>query len=386
MADHATADHEDVRRQVQRRLHRADRSSATVPAPARLRGVAKKKKGQSVGQTIGGIIVGFDQQIFRTTPPVNELVAKGTPLAPVAASGGGTMKVGMPGDPEDPRHPAASSPDPDRLRLEVPGATLDVDLAVGGRLASLLVDGRELLKTEGYGPVAWGSFPMAPYAGRIRDGTFTFDGRRYDLPITMPPHAIHGTVLDRRWRVTGPGQIETALGPDWPFRGRVVQRFTLSPDSLTCRLEVHADEPMPASVGWHPWFVRRIDGVAGSLELELDAGAMYVRDAAGITTDRLVGPTPGPWDDCFTEAAPAAGPALAGVPGADHRVRLPGLGGVHGPRRCLVRGTADGAPGCAQSLAGGGPAGPPARCGDDLALAIARRLSVSRRSASPSRP
>ncbi len=263
--------------------------------------MAKKKKGQSVGQTIGGIIVGFDQQIFRTTPPVNELVAKGTPLAPVAASGGGTMKVGMPGDPEDPRHPAASSPDPDRLRLEAPGATLEVDLAVGGRLASLRVDGRELLKTEGYGPIAWGSFPMAPYAGRIRDGTFTFDGRRYDLPITMPPHAIHGTVLDRRWRVTGPGRIETDLGPDWPFKGRVVQRFTLSPDTLTCRLEVHADEPMPASIGWHPWFVRRIDGVEGSLELELDAGAMYVRDAAGITTDRLVEPTPGPWDDCFTE-------------------------------------------------------------------------------------
>jgi len=39
-----------------------------------------KKKGPSVGQLIGGILVGFDQQIFRTTPPVNELVAKGTPL------------------------------------------------------------------------------------------------------------------------------------------------------------------------------------------------------------------------------------------------------------------------------------------------------------------
>ena len=59
-----------------------------------------KKKGQPIGQTIGGIIVGFDQQIFRTTPPVNELVAKGTPLRAVAASGGGTVTVGMPDDPE----------------------------------------------------------------------------------------------------------------------------------------------------------------------------------------------------------------------------------------------------------------------------------------------
>ena len=28
---------------------------------------------------------------------------------------------------------------------------------------------------------------------------------------------------------------------------------------------------------------------------------MYLRDADGITTARVVGPTPGPWDDCFTD-------------------------------------------------------------------------------------
>jgi hypothetical protein len=71
----------------------------------------KKKRGASVGQTIGGILVGFDQQIFRTTPPVNELVAKGDRLAPVAASGGGTMRVRMPGDPspDDPEAPVRVS-------------------------------------------------------------------------------------------------------------------------------------------------------------------------------------------------------------------------------------------------------------------------------------
>jgi hypothetical protein len=68
----------------------------------------KKKKAASVGQTIGGILVGFDQQIFRTTPPVSELVAKGERLAPVAAAGGGTMRVMLPGDPlpDEPKPPA----------------------------------------------------------------------------------------------------------------------------------------------------------------------------------------------------------------------------------------------------------------------------------------
>lgn len=257
-----------------------------------------KKKGQSVGQTIGGILVGFDQQIFRTTPPPNELVAKAAPLKAVAASGGGTVTVGLPQDPDDP----TPDPTPDHLALSAPGVSADIDLAAGGRVASLVIDGHELLKTEGYGPIAWGSFPMVPFAGRIRDGVLKFAGETYRLPsTTLPPHAIHGTGLDRRWEIVGEGEIATDLGPDWPFAGRAIQRFELAADHLTCRLELFADEPMPASIGWHPWFARRLDGVAEALELDLDAGAMYERDADGIATTRRIPPPPGPWDDCFTD-------------------------------------------------------------------------------------
>jgi hypothetical protein len=39
-----------------------------------------KKKRKAVGGTIGGILVGFDQQVFRTTPPAHELVVKGSPV------------------------------------------------------------------------------------------------------------------------------------------------------------------------------------------------------------------------------------------------------------------------------------------------------------------
>jgi galactose mutarotase-like enzyme len=250
-----------------------------------------KKKGQSVGQSIGGIIVGFDQQIFRTTPPVNELVAKGTPLRASAAAGGGTLTVGLP----------AAAADPETLELTATGVRAVVDLVAGGRLASLVVDGHELLRTEGDGPITWGSFPMVPFAGRVRDATLTFAGATYALRPNLPPHAIHGTVHERRWRLVGDDTIATDLGPDWPFNGWAIQRFELGPDHLTFRLEVHGDEPMPASIGWHPYFLRRPAGVDGELELAFEAGAMYVRDAAGIATDRRVDPPPGPWDDCFTD-------------------------------------------------------------------------------------
>lgn len=141
--------------------------------------------------------------------------------------------------------------------------------------------------------MAWGCFPMAPYAGRIRHGRF----QGHQLPVNLPPHAIHGTVFTRRWR----DDLTVDLGPDWPWAGRAVQHVDLLADALHLQLEVHAtDRPFPASCGWHPWF-RRLLASGGAAELDLDAGAMWERGAEKIPTGRLVDPPPGPWDDCFTD-------------------------------------------------------------------------------------
>ena len=64
----------------------------------------KRKKRRPVGETIGGIIVGFDQQIFRTTPPVQELIAKGQPVRTLTGQDGSDLEVVFPddGDPAEP--------------------------------------------------------------------------------------------------------------------------------------------------------------------------------------------------------------------------------------------------------------------------------------------
>jgi hypothetical protein len=62
-----------------------------------------KKKRMSVGQSIGGILAGIDGQIFRTTPPANELVAKGDPIPGVAAAGGGRLTVDLPINRHEPK-------------------------------------------------------------------------------------------------------------------------------------------------------------------------------------------------------------------------------------------------------------------------------------------
>ncbi len=193
-----------------------------------------------------------------------------------------------------------------QLVLSTGDARVVVEPRTGARVASLRIGGVEILVTGSPdGPLYWGSYPMAPWAGRIRHGRFSFAGRDYQLPLGMPPHAIHGIVRDRPWSVTatGPGSasMEIELDRRWPFRGRVAQRFEVDPSGLTVTLRLEAIDSMPATIGWHPWF-RRVIGGPGDppARLTFEPGEMLVRDADGIPTGERTTPSPGPWDDAFT--------------------------------------------------------------------------------------
>ncbi len=170
----------------------------------------------------------------------------------------------------------------------------------GGRVSSLCVGGHELLVGEDPDPLLWGCYPMVPWAGRLRHGVLDFRGRRYQLPVTFPPHAIHGTTWDVSWRTAGEHEMVLPLEKPWPFGGRAVHIVQLEDDNLRMRLELHADdESFPASLGWHPWFRRNLDGGAGA-RLLFDAELCYDLDEECIPTGELSPPGPGPWDDCFT--------------------------------------------------------------------------------------
>ena len=146
----------------------------------------------------------------------------------------------------------------------------DVSVAVepemGGRITALSVCGREMIlgaEQPGGGSrhhLGWGMYPMVPFAGRIRDARFTFDGRVHRLQTRMPPHAIHGTVDDVAWevreRATDSVTMDRDLGGTWPFRGSVRHHVEVSDDSVSFRLVLTAHDRMPAQVGWHPWFRR----------------------------------------------------------------------------------------------------------------------------------
>jgi len=211
-----------------------------------------------------------------------------------------------------------------RLVLEASDARLQVSPQDGGRVSSLVVRGSELLVTEGATPMMWGSFPMVPFAGRIRRGRFPFGDRDVQLALNLPPDAIHGTVFERPWQVDDPTTLSIDLGSGWPFVGRVVQHFALTDDQFDVSLSLVADEPMPAALGWHPWFRRRLVRPGGRstepsapVEINFNAAWMYARGADDIPTGELVEPPAGPWDDCFTALRSAPRLTWPGVLGLE---------------------------------------------------------------------
>ena len=70
-----------------------------------------KKRKRPVGETIGGILVGFDQQIFRDLPPAQELVQQSRPLRGVVGLGDGRDMVFPDDDPETTAHVDEDDPD-----------------------------------------------------------------------------------------------------------------------------------------------------------------------------------------------------------------------------------------------------------------------------------
>jgi aldose 1-epimerase len=206
-----------------------------------------------------------------------------------------------------------------RIALRAENVEAVLDPGAGGRIASIRVDGLELLVAEGAGPLLWGCYPMAPWAGRLRDGVLRWRGEVHRLPTdVLPPHAIHGTLLETAWEVVDAAPDAATLAADlaapWPFAGRAVHRVTLSPGGLRAELEAHAgDRPMPVIVGWHPWFARVLRDPAGAVVgepvvVDLEAGGMLHRGADGLPDGTVVRPIPPePWDDCFVDVAGAPG-------------------------------------------------------------------------------
>jgi hypothetical protein len=70
------------------------------PSPRRHR-----RRRISAAQTMGAVLFGFEQQVWRTAPPREELVHHARPNAPVPAGDGTMLTIEFPGDAAQHRQP-----------------------------------------------------------------------------------------------------------------------------------------------------------------------------------------------------------------------------------------------------------------------------------------
>ncbi|HEU5443688.1 MAG TPA: hypothetical protein VFU61_07670 [Steroidobacteraceae bacterium] len=228
-----------------------------------------------------------------------------------------------------------------RVRIACHGATL-----IGFEVPR---NGRPFDIAAGYGDAAGiiarpGSrfAVMAPFAGRIADARYRFEGRDHDLlPAAAPGErqSRHGFVRDSDFAVAelvaGRGCARAILStsipkvPGYPFAIELAVSFTLDANGLTleARMRNAGEHSAPCFFGWHPYF-RVGDGLVDGWMLEIPARTLIRTgtDLIALAGDAAYVPV----DDApaldFRRSRPIGGSILDQgytglIAGADGRIR-----------------------------------------------------------------
>jgi aldose 1-epimerase len=144
------------------------------------------------------------------------------------------------------------------------GALTRFDLKVGNTQFDIL---RRATEPKSGAPRALGasSFPMIPYAGRLREGRFEFEGRSIDYPLNALPerHSSHGDGFTRPWGLTTLERhhavLELLPAAFAPIQYHCTQSIELADDRLDVRFSIRNLESrrIPIGIGLHPYFAHR---------------------------------------------------------------------------------------------------------------------------------
>ncbi len=163
-------------------------------------------------------------------------------------------------------------------------------------------------------------FLMAPWTNRIAGASFTFQGKPFDLRPNFPDNsAIHGDARSRPWRITDRTPVSATLlldsreheGVNFPWAFGALARYEISPDAIEIDLSVtNLDrEPMPAGLGFHPFFRRRLWADRDEVRLRAPVGGRYPCENQ-IPTAPAIGDT---ISAALRELAPLGNPGLDDV-------------------------------------------------------------------------
>ncbi|WP_393970881.1 aldose 1-epimerase [Oxyplasma meridianum] len=134
---------------------------------------------------------------------------------------------------------------------------------LGAYVSKLFIDGIEILKESNDGKdTHGGSAVLIPYANRVRDHVYRFEGREYQLPANSGNHSIHGLVRHVKWDILKMKEDSVELGyalsdPGYPSRVHNIVKYSINNDSFTTRFEIEniGERDSPVMIGAHPYFL-----------------------------------------------------------------------------------------------------------------------------------
>lgn len=145
------------------------------------------------------------------------------------------------------------------------------------------------------------SFPLVPFSNRVALGRFMAAGREVVLAPNFPgtdhPHPLHGFGWLAQWDVIALDERHAVLehryaGGEWPWPYVAEQRLDLYDDGLEMSLSVTnlGHDPMPAGLGFHPYFPRQADTLYHGLHR-----GEWRNDPTGLPLAQEISPTPQDW-------------------------------------------------------------------------------------------
>ena len=165
--------------------------------------------------------------------------------------------------------------------------------SVGASLRRLTWEGRDLVVPFAEDEVRPGyrGAVLAPWPNRVVDGSYTFDGVDYQLPLTEPSraHALHGLVCWADWSLQARSSDSVSLGTTivpsdgYPHRIILLVTYSLADGGLTTTVTAEnvGASTAPYGTGPHPYLVAG-PGTVDDWTLEFPA-ASYLT----VTPDRL---------------------------------------------------------------------------------------------------
>jgi aldose 1-epimerase len=187
-----------------------------------------------------------------------------------------------------------SSPSGEQVEIGF-GDQRAVIVEVGGGLRSLSVGDREIL--DGYGPDEMCSSGrgqvLMPWPNRLEDGSYEFEGKRHQVPLTEPENrnAIHGLVRWCAWSVGARSGdrvvVEHTLRPQpgYPFTVELSIEYELSDRGLSVRTTATniGSTRCPFGAGAHP-YLRLDTPTVDSLTLRVPGRTVFESDERSLPT------------------------------------------------------------------------------------------------------